>query len=130
MSDFRQQPRGYLEAEPDPTLAALGVLRQARGAYSEGLRNLDEALLSSQNPANKALLAWDLYRLQDLEAEEAKAASALLDAEKAVLNTPPTTLAGSIAVLNFLHDYLKGEPDIALAARGVAHVTAALSAIA
>ena len=62
MSDFRQQPRGYLEAEPDPTLAALGVLRQARGAYSEGLRNLDAALLSSQNPANKALLAWDLYR--------------------------------------------------------------------
>ena len=47
-----------------------------------------------------------------------------------MLNTPPTTLAGSIAVLNFLHDYLKGEPDIALAARGVAHVTAALSAIA
>ena len=130
MPDSRQQSSGHREAEPDPIFAALGVLHQALGAHSEGLRKLDEALLASRNPTTQAMIAWDLYRLQDLEAEEAKAASALLYAEKALLNTPPTTLSGSIEVLIFLQAYLKADPDITLVAQGVAHVTAALSAIA
>lgn len=130
MTDAPHDLLGDLEPDPDTIFAALGVLREAREAHSQGLRNLDEALLSSRNPTTKAMIAWDLYRLEDLEAEEAKDASALLYAEKALLNTPPTTLAGSIAVLIFLQAYLKAEPDIALAGQGVAHVTAALSAIA
>ncbi len=130
MPDSSKHPMRHLEAEPDPIFAALSLLRHAQGAHSEGLRNLDQALLASRHPATKAMIAWDLYRLPDLEADEAMAASALLEAEKAVLNTPPTTLAGSIAALIFLQDYLKAEPDIPLAAQGVAHVTAALSTIA
>lgn len=130
MTDTRQGSVVDLEPGPDPIFAALGVLREAQEAHSRGVRDLEEALLSSRNPATKAMIAWNLHRLQDLEAEEAKAASALLDAEKALLNTPPTTAAGSIAVLIFLQDYLKAEPDLGLAVKGVAHVTAVLSAIA
>jgi hypothetical protein len=99
-------------------------------AHAARLRNLDDAVLSSRNAATKAMIAWDLYRLQDLEVAQVQAASALLDAEATCLTLPPTTLAGSIAVLMFLKDYLKAEPDLSLAVIGVGNVAAMLSTVA
>ena len=114
----------------DPVFAALKTVRDARELHSQGLRNLDEALLSSSNSSTKAAIAWDLYRLQDLEVEEAKAASALQMAERIVLHTAPTSLVGSIAVLLFLQQYLKAEPDIPQTVNAIGNVTTVLSTIA
>lgn len=99
---------------------------EAHGAAS---RTLEEAIRLSRDGANKAMAAWHLYRVPDLEMDEARTASALLLAERAFLDTGPTSLLGSIAVLNVLQDYLLAEPDVGLAVRSLAHVEALLSTI-
>ena len=114
----------------DPVFAALKTVRDAREVHSQGLRNLDEALLSSRNSSTKSAIAWDLYRLTDLEVEEAQAASALRMAERMVLHTAPTSLAESIAIPRFLQQYLKAEPDIAQTVNAIGNVAAVLSTIA
>ena len=125
-------PTSVVDFSPgsDPVFAALKTVRDARELHSQGLRNVDEALLSSRNSSTQSMIAWDLYRLQDLEAEEATAALALLMAERMVLNTAPTSLAGCIAVLHFLQAYLKNEPDIAQTVNAIGNVAAPLSTAA
>jgi hypothetical protein len=51
----------------------------------------------------------------------------LHEAKKAVLKTPPTTVAGSVAMLAFLQSYLGAEPDMGLAITAIGHVATALA---
>ena len=111
---------------PDPIFEALGAHHQARDAHFITLKELDGAVILSLEGADKAEIAWQLYRIPDLEAAEAEASRALLEAEKTVLKTRPTTLAGSEALLGFLQSYLGDDPEIALAIDAIGHVAAAL----
>jgi len=115
------------EAGADPIFEALNSLRRAREAHAAAARELDGALIFSGDALSKAMIAWRLYRLADLEAAEAEAAEALLEAENVVLKTPPTTVAGSVAMLAFLQSYLGAEPDLGLAITAIGHVAAALA---
>jgi hypothetical protein len=107
-------------------LEALGVLREAREAHSICLKELDGAVICFREVANKAEIAWRLYRISDLEAAEADASRALLEAEKTVLKTRPSTVAGCEALLGFLQSYLNDDPEIALAIDAIGYVAAAL----
>ena len=60
-------------------------------------------------------------------AAEAEAAEASHEAKKAVLKTPSTTVAGSVAMLAFLQSYLGAEPDMGLAITAIGHVATALA---
>ena len=113
---------------PDPVFEALGAHREARDAHSITLKALDGAVILSLEGADKADIAWQLYRIPDLEAAEAEASRAMLEAERAVLKTRPTTGAGCEALLGFLQSYLGDDPQIALAIEAIGHVVAALKA--
>lgn len=129
MTGFQRESSGASADTPDPTLIALEVLLQAMEAHGAASRTLEEAIRLSRDGSNKAMAAWHLYRVPDLEMDEARTASALLLAQRVFLDTAPTSLLGSIAVLNVLQDYLLAEPDVGLAARSLAHVEALLSTI-
>jgi len=116
-----------LEAGADPIFEALNALRGAQEAQAVAARELDGALIFSGEALSKAMIAWRLYRLADLEAAEAEAAEALYEAETAALKTPPTTVAGSVAMLAFLQSYLGAEPDMGLAITAIGHVATALA---
>ena len=113
-----------LEAYSDPVFAALGAFCNAGQIHADALLELDGAFLARCEASTQAMIAWQLYRLPDLEAAEFAAHEVLHDAKKAVLNAHPSTLEGSIAVLCFLQSYLAEDPDLALAIRGIADVEA------
>ena len=115
------------EAGADPIFEALNSLRGAREAHAAAVRELDGALIFSGEALTKAMIAWRVYLLADLKAAEAEAAEALHEAKKAVLKTPPTTVAGSVAMLAFLQSYLGAEPDMGLAITAIGHVATALA---
>ena len=119
-----------LEAHSDPVFAALGALDTARQVHADAMRELEGCFFPPIKPAAKALLAWQLYRVPDLEAAEVASFAALHDAQRAVLNAHPSTLEGSIALLSFLQSYLADDPDLGLAIRGIADVEAVLLALA
>ena len=116
-----------LEAGADPIFEELTTHRGAQEAHAAAVRELDGALIFSGEALTKAMIAWRLYLLADLKAAEAEAAEALHEAEKAVLKTSPTTVAGSVAMLAFLQSYLGAEPDLGLAITAIGHVAAALA---
>ena len=115
-----------LEAGADPIFDALNTLRGAREAHAAAARELDGTRIVSGEALSKAMIAWRLYQLADLEAAEAEAVEALHEAEKAVLKTSPTTVAGSVAMLAFLQSYLGAKPDLGLAITAIGHVAATL----
>lgn len=117
-----------LEAHSDPVFAALGALHNARQAHADAMRELEGCFFSTIKPATKAMLAWELYRLPDLEAAEVVSLEALHDAQRAVLNAHPSSLEGSIALLSFLQCYLSDDPDLGLAIQGIADIEAVLIA--
>jgi len=110
----------------DAVFEALRALDIAREAHVAALRDLSGAITLSGEVATAAMIAWQLYRLVDLEAVEVEAAAALRDAEMAVLMAHPTTLAGSNAILAFLQSYLVEGPDIGLAIHAIGDVAETL----
>ena len=118
-----------LEANSDPVFAALGAFRNAGQIHATALLELDGAFLARCEPSTQAMIAWQLYRLPDIEAAEFAAHEVLHDAEKAVLNAHPSTLEGSIAFLCFLQSYLSDDPDLGLAIQGIADVEAVLMSL-
>ncbi len=119
-----------LEANSDPVFAALGAFRNAGQIHATALLELDGAFLARCEPSTQAMIAWQLYRLPDIEAAEFAAHEVLHNAEKAVLNAHPSTLEGSIALLCFLQSYLADDPDLGLAIQGIADVEAVLLSFA
>ena len=115
------------EAGADPIFEALNSLRGAQVAHAAAVRELEGALIVSGEALSKAMMAWRLYLLADLKAAEAEAAEALHEAENAALKTPPTTVAGSVAMLAFLQSYLGAEPDLGLAITAIGNVAATLA---
>ena len=115
-----------LEAGADPIFEALHTFRGAQEVHAAAARELGGALIFSGETLTKAMIAWRLYQLADLEAAEAEAAEALREAEKAVLKTAPTTAAGCVAMLAFLQSYLGAEPDMGLVSTAIGHVAAIL----
>jgi hypothetical protein len=127
ITEVRRGDQVGLEAGADPIFEALITLRGAREAHVAAARELDGALVFTGDALTKAMIAWRLYQLADLKAAEAEAAQALHEAEKAVLTTSPTTVAGSLAMLVFLQSYLGAEPDMGLAITAIGHVATALA---
>ena len=87
---------------------------------------MDSALICLREVASKADIAWRLYRISDLEAAEAEASRVLVEAEKTVLKTRPTSFAGCEALLGFLQSYLGDDPEIGLVIDAIGHVAAAV----
>ena len=114
------------EGRSDPIFEAFGALREAQDAYSISLKELDSAVIFLHQVANKADIAWQMYRISDLEFAEAEASRFLLEAEKTILKTRPTSVAGCLALLGFLQSYLGDDPEIGLAVDAISHVVAAL----
>ena len=98
VGDFSQQ---------DPIFGALRTERAAYHRFSDALSNLAQAGAFDLKVTSDAL-----ERLPDLEEEEAKASAALMEAERAVLTTMPTTIRGAAALLGFLRRHLGEDPDI------------------
>ena len=117
-----------LEAQSDPVLAAIGALHNALRVHADAVREVEGCFYPPRQAATRAMIAWDLYRLQDLEAAEVVSLAALHDSERAVLTAHPCPLEGSIAILSFLQSYLSDDPDLGLAIQGIAHVEAVLIA--
>lgn len=115
-----------LEANSAPVFAALGAFRDAWQVHAAAVLELDGVFLARCEASTQAMIAWQLYRLPDIEAAEFAAHEVLHDAEKAVLNAHPSTLEGSIAFLCFLQSYLSDDPDLGLAIQGIADVEAVL----
>jgi hypothetical protein len=111
---------------PEQTFEALGAHREAREVHSIALKELDCVAILLREVANKADIAWHLYRVSDLEAAEAEASRALLEAERMVLKTRPTSVAGCDALLGFLQSYLGDDPEIGLVIEAIGHVAAAV----
>ena len=114
------------EGRSDPIFEALGALREAREAHSLSLKELDGAVIFLHQVAKKADIDWQMYRIYDLEAAETEASRVLVEAEKTVLKTRPSTVAGCEALLGFLQSYLADDPQIALVIDAIGHVAAAL----
>ena len=114
------------EGRSDLIFEALGALREARDAHSISLKELDRAVILLREVSNEADIAWQQYRIYDLEAAETEASRVLVEAEKTVLKTRPSTVAGCEALLGFLQSYLADDPQIALVIDAIGHVAAAL----
>jgi hypothetical protein len=110
------------EAPTDPIFKAASAIESAGAAHAGALRVLDEAAALSGEPCSLAMIAWRLYLLVDLEAEEAAAAALLRAAEKTFLTASPATMAGGRAMLAFLQSYLDQDPEIPLAITAIANV--------
>ena len=119
-----------LERHSAPVFAAFGALHNARLFHADAMREVEECFFIPRQGATQAEIAWQLYKLPDLEAAEIASLASLHDAEKAVLIAHPSTLEGSIAFLSFLQSHLADDPDLGLVIRGIADVEAVLLSLA
>ena len=99
-------------AHHDPIFAALRNERCAYQRFSDALAGLAQAGAFDVDPPSEALVALQLANLVDLEDAEGKASIALMEAERAVLTTMPTTIGGAAALLGFLRQHLGEDPDL------------------
>ena len=96
----------------DPVFAALQREQEAFQAYSNTLSGLARiGAFSSEIPSDE-LLEQQVAGLPDLEAAEAKASAALVEAEQELLATKPASIQGAAALLGFLRKHLTEDPDI------------------
>ena len=96
----------------DPVLAALQKEREAFRSYSDTLAGLARIGAFSGDVPQEDLLNEQVARLPELEAAEAKASVALVEAEQELLATKPTSIQGAVALLGFLREHLNEDPDI------------------
>jgi len=71
-------------------------------------------------------VALQLANLVDLEDAEGKASIALMEAERAVLTTMPTTIGGAAALLGFLRQHLGEDPDLPPVIEALGNIEAVL----
>ena len=96
----------------DPVFAAIQKEREAFQAYSDTLAGLARIGAFSSDMPSDELLEQQAARLPDLEAAEAKASAALVEAEQELLATKPASIQGAAALLGFLRKHLSEDPDI------------------
>ena len=105
-------PHPTLTRQQDPIFAALRKERQAYEAFLEALNELARTGAFISEPPCDVMIEMQEERLPRLEAEEARASAALIEAERSVLATKPTTIQGAAALLSFLRRHLSEDPDI------------------
>ena len=105
-------PRFENHVLTDPVFTALQREREAFQAYSDTLAGLSRIGAFSTDIPPDELLEQQMDRLPDLEAAEAKASAALVDAEQELLATKPASIQGAAALLGFLRKHLSEDPDI------------------
>jgi len=96
----------------DPVFAALRKERHAFQAYSDTLAVVTRIGASGKDIPQDCLFNENISQLSDWEAAEAKASMALVEAEQELLATKPATVQGAAAMLGYLQEHLKEEPDI------------------
>lgn len=96
----------------DPVFAALQKEQEAFQAYSDTLAGLARIGAFSRELPSDELLEQQVAGLPDLEAAEAKASVALVEAEQELLATKPASILGAAALLGFLRKHLSEDPDI------------------
>ena len=126
MGRFNETERASSEECSDPVLLALRVEEEAQQSYADALDELDRAGAFSGDPLTQGESLWQVYRLEDLEIAEAEAGQKLAQAEKCVLETKPTSLEGSVALLSFLRNLLNDYPKLMPINAAITHVEEAL----
>ncbi len=96
----------------DPVFAALQKEQEAFQAYSNTLAGLARIGAFSNDTLSDELLEQQVAELPDLEAAEAVASAALVEAEQELLATKPESIQGAAALLGFLRKHLSEDPDI------------------
>ena len=96
-------------ADADPIFAALLCEQRAFQAFSDALTALARAGGYSLDLRADAA---QRERFLAIEMAEARASAALIEAERALLTTKPTTIQGATALLAFLRRHLGEDPDI------------------
>jgi hypothetical protein len=110
--------------EEDPIFAALQSEQRAFQAFSDALTELARAGAFSLDLQSEEFIAFQRERLPELEATEAKASAALIEAERALLTTRPTTIEGAAALLGFLRKHLSEDPDIEPVIHAISNIEA------
>ena len=110
----------------DPIWLALRVEKEAQKFYADALSDLDRAGAFSGDLVTRGEVYWQMYNLEELEAAEAAAGQKLAQAEKWVLETKPTSLEGSVALLSFLRNLLNDYPKLMPVIGAISNVEEAL----
>ena len=111
----------------DPVFTALQKEREAFQTYSDTLTGLARiGAFSSEIPPDE-LLEQQVARLPDLEAAEAKASAALVEAEQELLATKPASIQGAAALLGYLRKHLSEDPDITPVLEALGNIQALLN---
>lgn len=103
----------------DPVLAALAAEKHAAKAYEAALAALDQANAFEPVGAPTALIAWELYKREDLAEAEVQAAKALGQAERGVLSAKPQSVQGATAQLGFMRRYIADDPGMPASAHRI-----------
>lgn len=111
----------------DPIFAALQKEREAFQAYSDTLADLAWIGAFSSDPPSNEVLEQQVAQLPDLEAAEAKASAALVEAEQELLATKPASIQGAAALLEFLRRHLSEDPDIKPVLEALGNIQALLN---
>ena len=112
-------PAPATSGNADPVLAALVAERAAADAYAAALSALDQAYALEPMCATPALIAWELYKRDDLAEAEAQAAKALGQAERSVLSAKPQSVQGAAALLGFMRRFIADDPSMPASARRI-----------
>jgi hypothetical protein len=96
----------------DPVIVALQKERVAFQAYSVSLEGLAQIGAFSSDVPPEGLISMQLAQLPGLEAAEAKASMALVEAEQDLLATKLVSIRGAVALIGFLGEHLNEDTDI------------------
>ena len=112
MASFGETESASFDVSSDPVLLALRLENEAQQSYADALNELDRAGAFSGDLLTQGDVLWRLYKLEDLETAKTEAWQRLAQAEKCVLDTKPTSLEGSVALLSFLRNHLSDYPKL------------------
>ena len=112
MGSFSDIRRASSDECSDPVLLALRLEHDAQQSYADAVNELDRAGAFSGDLLTQGDVLWRLYKLEDLETAKTEAWQRLLQAEKCVLDTKPTSLKGSLALLCFVRNHLNDYPKL------------------
>ena len=112
MANFGETESASYDLSSDPVLLALRLEHDAQHSYADALNELDRAGAFSGDLLTQGDVLWRLYKLEDLETAKTEAWQRLAQVEKCVLETKPTSLEGSVALLSFLRNHLSDYPEL------------------
>jgi hypothetical protein len=110
------------QADADPIFVALRTEQEAFQAFSDALADLARAGAFNFDLQSEEFIAYQRERLPELEAAEGRASAALIEAERVLLSTKPTTIQGAVALLGFLRKQLGEDPDIEPVIHAIANI--------